>query len=145
LANNYYTLLFHECVLTPHKKEMLRLLKTDNLSEEILIQKTKKFSEEKKVLIVLKGSPTIIFHPNKDPLTIFGGDPGLARAGTGDVLTGMIASLGAQKLDLYTACILAVNLHFKAGEIAAKNKTSYSMIATDVIDSISDAIKFYLK
>jgi ADP-dependent NAD(P)H-hydrate dehydratase / NAD(P)H-hydrate epimerase len=144
LANNHYTLLFHEVVLTPHKKEMLRLLKMDNLSDEALFEKTKKFSQEKKVIIVLKGYPTHIFHPTKDPLTIYGGDPGLARAGTGDVLTGMIASLGAQKLDLYSASVLAVHLHFKAAEIAANKKTSYCLMASDVIEYFPEAFKFYL-
>lgn len=141
LASNQYTLLPHECVLTPHKKEMLRLLQTENLEDEELIKKTKKFSEDKNVLVVLKGYPTIIFHPQKDPISILGGDPGLATAGTGDVLTGMIASFAAQKLDLYSACILAVNLHFKAGEIAAKEKTSYGLIASDVIEYLPKAFK----
>ncbi|MFA6119518.1 MAG: NAD(P)H-hydrate dehydratase [Parachlamydiales bacterium] len=145
LANNHYTLLFRETILTPHKKEMLRLLKKDNLPDEELIIKTQKFSEEKKVMIVLKGYPTIIFHPAKEPLTIFGGDPGLARAGTGDVLTGMIASFSSQKMDLYNSAILAVCMHFKAAELASNKKTSYSMLATDVIKCLPEAFKFYLE
>ncbi len=141
LSNNQYTLLPHECVLTPHKKEMLRLLQIENLEDEELIKNTKKFSQDKNVLIVLKGYPTIIFHPQKEPLSILGGDPGLATAGTGDVLTGMIASFAAQKLDLYTSCVLAVNLHFKAAERAVKEKTSYGLIASDVIEYLPDAFK----
>jgi ADP-dependent NAD(P)H-hydrate dehydratase / NAD(P)H-hydrate epimerase len=144
LANNQYTLLPHEVVLTPHKKEMLRLLQSENLEDEELIKKTKKFSQDKNVMIVLKGYPTIIFHPQKEAVSILGGDPGLARAGTGDVLTGMIASFAAQKLDLYSASILAVHLHFKAAEIAAKEKTSYSMIASDVINCLPEAFKSIL-
>ena len=65
----------------------------------------------------------------------------MATAGTGDVLTGMIASFAAQKLDLYKASILAVNLHFKAGQIAAREKTSYAMIASDVIDCLPEVFK----
>lgn len=140
-ANNPYTLLSHECVLTPHKKEMLRLLQIENLEDEELIKKTIKYSQDKNVIIVLKGYPTTIFHPQKEPLSIFGGDPGLATAGTGDVLTGMIASFAAQKLDLYSACILAVNLHFKAGEKAAREKTSYGLIASDVIEYLPEVFK----
>ncbi|NGX63974.1 MAG: hypothetical protein KR126chlam6_01397, partial [Candidatus Anoxychlamydiales bacterium] len=52
-----------------------------------------------------------------------------------------IASFASQKLDLYDAAVLAVNLHFKAAEIAVKDKTSYSLIATDVIDCIANAFK----
>jgi len=144
LSNNQYTLLNHECVLTPHKKEMLRLLQTEHLDDEELIKRTKKFSQDKNVLIVLKGYPTIIFHPQKEPISILEGDPGLATAGTGDVLTGMIASFAAQKLDLYTASILAVNLHFKAAEKAAIDKTSYGLIATDVIEYLPQVFKSIL-
>jgi len=141
-ANNLYTLLPHESVLTPHKKEMLRLLRIDNhIDDESLIKKTQKFSKDKNIMIILKGYPTTIFHPQKEPLTILGGDPGLASAGTGDVLTGMIASFASQKLDLYEACILAVNMHFKAAEIAAQEKTSYSLIASDVIEYLPQAFQ----
>lgn len=144
LSQNQYTLLPHECVLTPHKKEMLRLLRKESLKDEELLIETEKYSRDKNVLIVLKGYPTVIFHPQKEPVSILGGDPGLATAGTGDVLTGMIASFAAQKLDLYKASILAAHLHFKAGQIAAKEKTSYSMIASDVINSLPDAFKSIL-
>ena len=145
LANNLKMILPKDSVLTPHKNEMKRLLKIEKeIGDEELIEKTKKFSEEKNVIIVLKGYPTIIFHPKKDPLTILGGDPGLASAGTGDVLTGMIASFASQRLDLYNASVLAVNMHFKAAEIATKEKTSYSLIATDVIEYLPKAFKFVL-
>jgi NAD(P)H-hydrate epimerase len=141
LSNTQYTLLPHDCVLTPHRKEMLRLLNVENIDDEELIKKTLKFSQDKNILIVLKGYPTIIFHPQKKPITILGGDPGLATAGTGDVLTGMIASFASQKLDLYTASILSVKLHFKAAEKAALEKTSYGLIATDIIESLPKVFK----
>ncbi|NGX34322.1 MAG: Bifunctional NAD(P)H-hydrate repair enzyme Nnr [Candidatus Anoxychlamydiales bacterium] len=142
LSNNLKMILPKDSVLTPHKNEMKKLLKIENpIEDEKLIEKTRKFSEEKNVIIVLKGYPTIIFHPKKDPVSILGGDPGLATAGTGDVLTGMIASFASQKLDLYDASILAVNLHFKAAELAAFDKTSYSLIASDVIDFLPNAFK----
>jgi len=146
LANNLKMILPKDCVLTPHKNEMKKLLKIEKpMTDEKLIEKTKKFSEEKNVIVVLKGYPTIIFHPKKEPLTILGGDPGLATAGTGDVLTGMIASFASQKLDLYRSCILAVNLHFKAAEIAVLDKTSYSLIATDIIEYLPQVFKIVLK
>ncbi|NGX27895.1 MAG: Bifunctional NAD(P)H-hydrate repair enzyme Nnr [Candidatus Anoxychlamydiales bacterium] len=140
LANNSM-ILPKLSVLTPHKNEMKRLLKAEKIEDDALIEKTKKFSQDKNVIIVLKGYPTTVFHPKKEPVTILGGDPGLATAGTGDVLTGMIASFAAQKLDLYDASLLAVNLHFLAAELAAKKKTSYSLIASDVIDFLPEAFK----
>jgi len=57
----------------------------------------------------------------------------------------MIASFASQKLDLYMACVLAVNLHFKAAEIAVRDKTSYSLIATDLIEYLPQAFKAVLK
>jgi ADP-dependent NAD(P)H-hydrate dehydratase / NAD(P)H-hydrate epimerase len=141
-ANNLKMILPKDCVLTPHKNEMKKLLNIDEkISDEDLLEKTKKFSQDKNVIVVLKGYPTFIFHPKKETLSILGGDPGLATAGTGDVLTGMIASFASQKLNLYDASILAVGLHFKAAEIAAQEKTSYSLIATDVIEFLPKAFK----
>nr|NGX63840.1 Bifunctional NAD(P)H-hydrate repair enzyme Nnr [Candidatus Anoxychlamydiales bacterium] len=90
LSNNLKMILPKDSILTPHKNEMKRLLHIDKpIDDDELIEKTQKFSQDKNVYIVLKGYPTTIFHPKKDPLTILGGDPGLATAGTGDVLTGM--------------------------------------------------------
>jgi NAD(P)H-hydrate epimerase len=68
------------------------------------------------------------------------GDPGMAKAGTGDVLTGIIAALLAQKVPCLNAAILGVFLHAIAGEAAAKEKTSYGMIAEDIIDHLPHAI-----
>ncbi len=142
LANNLKCLLPKDCILTPHKKEMLKMLGLkDIVDEKELIKKCQNFSEEKRIVIVLKGYPTIIFHPEKTPLTIMAGDPGLATAGSGDVLTGMIASFLAQKLDIYKACVLAVHLHFLTAEIAARDKTSYSLIASDLIAYLPKAFK----
>jgi NAD(P)H-hydrate epimerase len=74
-----------------------------------------------------------------------GGDPEIARAGTGEVLTEMIKSLSSQKMNLYNFAVLAVCMHFKAAELAANKKTSYSMLATDVIKCLPEAFKFYLE
>ena len=140
LANNSM-ILPKEAVLTPHKNEMKRLLKDEKLDDEKIIEKTNKFAQDKNVIIVLKGYPTVIFAPKKDPVTILDGDPGLATAGTGDVLTGMIASFASQKLNLYDASLLAVHLHFLAAKLAASQMTSYSLIASDVIDFLPKAFK----
>ena len=117
-------------ILTPHKKEMERLLQ----GEECTLHACQDFVDHKNVILVLKGMPTIIFHPHTKPLFVARGDPGMATAGSGDVLTGIIAALLAQKIEPLKAAKLGVYLHALAGEFAAKGKTSYCMIASDILD-----------
>ena len=69
------------------------------------------------------------------------GDPGMATAGAGDVLTGIIAGLLAQKMAPYTAAALGVYLHGLAGKLAADDLTSYAMIASDLLDYLPDSIR----
>lgn len=121
-------------ILTPHHGEMLHLLGTDRL-DHVSCQK---FAEEHEVTIVLKGAPTWIFHPDKVPLIVTRGDPGMATAGTGDVLTGMIAALLAQEVHGREGATLGVYLHGVSGEIAAKKMTSYDMIASDLIAALPE-------
>lgn len=124
-------------ILTPHHQEMSILLGSQTLSQEACQQ----FVDLHQVTVVLKGAPTWIYHPHKLPLIIPVGDPGMATAGTGDVLTGMIAALVAQKLKGREAATLAVYLHGLAGERAAQEKTSYSIIATDLIAALPAAFQ----
>ena len=132
-----------KAVLTPHKKEMLRLLNSED--ENNLNERVQQFSKEKNVIIVLKGFETILFHPEKKELKFNLADPGLSTAGTGDVLTGMIASFAAQKMDLYDACILSIYIHSKASVLSAEKYTSYSMIASDLFEFIPEIFKELLK
>lgn len=121
-------------ILTPHRGEMARLLELDHpLEEEEFLFRCQKFAETKNVTLLLKGAPTFIFSRNKNPLIVARGDPGMATAGSGDVLTGLLASLLAQKLSCYEAAALGAYLHAVAGELAAEEKTSYGMIAGDLI------------
>ncbi|MBX7066458.1 MAG: NAD(P)H-hydrate dehydratase [Parachlamydiales bacterium] len=124
-----------KAVLTPHRGEVLRLLDLKNApKDEELFAKVIRFCESKKVYVVLKGAPTVIFGPKHKPIFIPRGDPGMASAGTGDVLTGMIAGLLAQGCDPYEAALLGATLHAIAGEFAASALTSYCLTATDLID-----------
>ncbi len=129
-------------VITPHRGEMNLLLgKALSLPKDEMVYRKlcQKYAEEKKVTVVLKGAPTFIFHPQTFPLIVTHGDPGMATAGSGDVLTGMIAAMIAQGLETRQAAALAVYLHGKAGELAAQNLTSYCMTASDLIDFFPDA------
>ncbi|MGE5195899.1 MAG: NAD(P)H-hydrate dehydratase, partial [Anaerolineae bacterium] len=135
LSEHPDTILPEKTVLTPHHQEMRRLLPQKDVTRETC----QAFVDEKKVTLVLKGAPTWIFCPSELPLIIPRGDPGMATAGTGDVLAGMIAALLAQKLGSKEAAALAVFLHALAGEIAASEKTSYCLVASDLLDYLPRA------
>lgn len=128
-------------ILTPHKKELLTLLNRKEIREDRLIQECQKYVNERSLILVVKGAPTWIFSKGGLPIISLFGDPGMATAGSGDVLTGMIGALLAQKLEPIEAAQLGVYLHALAGEIAAKKWGSYSMIASDLIESIPLALK----
>lgn len=129
-------------ILTPHPGEMARLLKIDSKKlEKNRIGIAKEFSKKHRVILVLKGHQTIVsdysgnFYINKT------GNPGMATAGSGDVLTGMIGAFLGQGLSAFEAAKYAVHLHGLAGDMAAKEKTQISLIASDIIDKIPNAIK----
>lgn len=136
LSENLSWSLPDHCVVTPHRQEMQRLLSKE---EKVTLATCQKFAEEKDVTVVLKGGPTFVFHPQTKPVIVPYGDPGMATAGAGDVLTGVIAALLAQQLDAHTAALLGVALHGIAGQCAAAEKTSYCMIASDIIAALPKA------
>lgn len=129
-------------ILTPHQGEMLRLLQLKQMpQEEVFLEQVQAFSAQKKVVVVLKGAPTWVFIPSKLPVIIPRGTPAMAKAGTGDVLTGILAALLAQGLDLEEAALLGVTLHALAGEEAAEDKTVYGVIASDLIKQLPSAFR----
>lgn len=144
LAEHPQTTIDAPVIITPHHKEMARLLGQEKLGEDFL-EKCQTFADAKQWLIVLKGAPTFVFEPGKDPIIIAHGDPGMATAGTGDVLTGVIAALLAQGLQPNEAACLGVYLHAVAGEIAAVDLGSYSIIASDLIEYLPDSFQKLLK
>lgn len=129
-------------ILTPHPGEMSRLL---NISIDKIQQNRKgiaqRFARDYNCFIVLKGYRTIIADAEGKVYTNKTGNPGMATAGSGDVLTGMIAAFLAQGLDGFNAAKYAVYLHGLAGDLAAKEKTQPGMIASDIIEKIPEAIK----
>lgn len=129
-------------ILTPHPGEMARLLKsTTSLVQANRKRIAQQFSRQYKVTLVLKGHNTIVadntgnFYINKT------GNPGMSSAGSGDVLTGMIGAFLGQGLKVFEAAKLAVYLHGLAGDLAAQEKTQISLIASDIIGKIPEAIK----
>lgn len=131
-----------QAILTPHTGEMQALFKSSShliLSLDLL-KTCQRYAEEHHITLILKGAPTFIFHPQKPIFVNPTGDPGMATAGSGDVLTGLLASLLSQGLDCRKAALLGVYLHGLAGECAAKQrKTSYGVMATDLIAHFASA------
>jgi NAD(P)H-hydrate epimerase len=139
-------LLPKDTILTPHIEEMRRLLASfDELdANDSFFASCQKFAEKKKIVLILKGAPTFVFYRNTIPLVIPHGDPGMATAGSGDVLTGVVAALLSQNMDALEAAVLAVYLHAKSGEFAAQDKTSYCMVASDLIEYLPKAFETLL-
>lgn len=134
-----------ETIFTPHHGELKRLLRSNtSLTLNMkLLEQCQKFAEKRGVTLILKGGPSFIFHPGQPIYVCSKGDPGMATAGSGDVLTGLLAALLAQKLSTHHAALLGVYLHGVAGEFAADNLTSYCMTASDLIAYFPDAFQPY--
>lgn len=129
-------------ILTPHPGEMGRLtgLSTQAVQQDRL-GVAQAFSQQYKVIVVLKGAHTIIATPEGDLFINPTGNPGMATAGTGDVLTGMIAGLIAQRYEVRLAAQLGVYLHGLAGDLAAQAIGTVGLLASDVIARIPQAIR----
>ena len=122
-------------ILTPHPKEFERLFgKTNNSYERLELQR--KMSVTHNIIIVMKGAHTAITFPNGTCFFNSTGNPGMATAGSGDVLTGMILSLLAQRYTPQEAALLGVYLHGKAGDDAANEIGENSMMARDIIGNL---------
>ena len=134
-----------ELVLTPHPGEMARLLGiTIEEVQKDRIGVAERAAQEFQATVVLKGAPTIIAQPNQDTCINTTGNPGMATAGSGDVLSGLIAGFMAQGLSGYSAAKLGVFVHGLAGDLAAEEKTELGMIAGDILDKVPETLKSLL-
>lgn len=122
-------------ILTPHPKEFERLFgRTSNSYERLELQR--KMSVVHNIIIVQKGAHTAITFPNGTCFFNSTGNPGMATAGGGDVLTGMILSFLAQRYTPQEATLFGVYLHGLAGDIAAEESVVESLIASDIVKNI---------
>lgn len=124
-------------ILTPHPKELERLIGewTDDFDK---LEKAKAFAKKYDIVLIIKGANTITIYDNYLYINNTG-NPGMATAGTGDVLTGMLTGLLAQGYDVLKAAIFGVYLHGKAGDIALSGLGYQALIASEVVDHIGDA------
>lgn len=135
-----------KAVLTPHHAEFAHLIGI-SLSdfERDMLKYGTEFSLETGSYLVLKGAPTIIFTPEGDSLINTTGNPGMAKFGTGDVLTGVIASFVAQKKNPEESVVAAVYIHSLSADLLLNKYTEYGYTATDISKNVSSAINFLRK
>ena len=129
-----------DVVLTPHPGEMARLWKSV-FREPMPEDRTEcaaKFAEKTGTITILKGAGTVVTD-GEQVYTNTTGNPGMATAGSGDVLTGIITALAGQGLSLFDAAVLGVFVHGLAGNIAAAVHGQISLIATDIIENLNGA------
>ena len=152
LADNNIDLLydfnnkkFSKLVFTPHPKEAARLLKC-SLSDVLnnVQESAKKISKDFHCVTVLKTHNTYVCSPDGQEYTNKTGNSSMAKAGSGDVLTGILSGLIAQGMDIYEASCLGVHLHGLSGDFAKEELTEYCVMASDLVSYISNAVKFYL-
>ena len=124
-------------ILTPHPKEFDRLAGISMNAIERL-EKQMHLAQKHQIILVLKGAHTSIAFPDGNVYFNFSGNEAMATAGSGDVLTGIIASLLAQSYEPEAAALLGVYLHGLAGDLAVKGKST--LIASDIIEAIPQAL-----
>lgn len=130
-------------ILTPHPGEMARL-EVDATTQTVnadRIGTARRFSRERGVFVVLKGARTVIARPDGLVAICPTGNPGMATAGTGDVLTGMVVGLLAQGLSSWDAACTATYVHGYAGDLAALQLGQAGMLAGDLIAQIPYALQ----
>lgn len=133
-------------ILTPHPGELSRMIKlTPAQINSARVDLAPKIARELSGILVLKGAPTIIASPDREIYINPTGNSGLASAGSGDVLVGMISGFLAQNLSLLEASILGVFIHGLCADLAVQTSNEYSLTAGDLIDSIPDSINYIMR
>jgi len=126
-------------VLTPHPKELARLIgDSDNSFEQL--EKAKAFAREHAIVLLIKRAYTVVIEPNGAANFNSTGNSGLAKGGSGDVLSGIICGLMAQGYQPIEAARLGVYVHGLAADLARTNYSSYSINPLMVVDHISAAL-----
>ena len=134
--------IMNQCIFTPHMKEMSRL--TNISVDEIQKNRMKvlqSYVEQKGCICVLKDARTLVSKGSEYIYLNTSGNCAMSKGGSGDVLAGMITGIAAQGTELFEAACLGVYLHGLSGDCAKEKKGRYSVLASDIIDSISEYIR----
>jgi NAD(P)H-hydrate epimerase len=132
-------------VLTPHPGEMARLARMATTEVQARrLEVARGFAQKHNVTVVLKGARTLIAHPSGRVAVNTTGNPGMAKGGSGDLLTGMVAGILAQnKDDPERAVEAAVFLHGLAADFAVREQNEHTLLATDSLPHLSQAFRFH--
>jgi NAD(P)H-hydrate epimerase len=130
-------------VITPHPGEMARLIgSTSAAVQRDRINIARSFASDHELIVVLKGHRTLVAYPDGTIWVNTTGNPGMATGGTGDILTGMTAGLMAQHAHrIFEAVAGAVYLHGLAGDVAREAMGEQSLVATDLIKALPEAMR----
>ena len=128
----------NESIFTPHAKEFERLIGSSTNNDERKKLQTE-FSKKHAVYVILKGHQTVISCPNGTVHLNTTGNAGMAKGGSGDALTGMLTAFLAQGYSSEETCIAGVYLHGLAGDIAVQETSEFSLLASDLINTIGKA------
>ena len=131
-----------DMVITPHPGEFSRLFCVNiNDVNSSRTDWARKAAAEIGCVVVLKGSRTVVAHPGGKAYINSTGNDGMATAGSGDVLSGVIASFMAQGVDVFNSAVLGVFVHGLAGDLAASSRGRAGMVARDIVDFLPYAVK----
>jgi NAD(P)H-hydrate epimerase len=134
----FLKLLPEGSILTPHAREFDRIAGEHDTDYE-RIQKAREIANEQKICIVLKGAYTAVCMPSGKVFFNTTGNPGMATAGSGDVLTGILLGLLAQGYSSEAAAVAGVYIHGLAGDLAAKMLSEECMLAGDIVKMLGKA------
>lgn len=143
IANNTDILfkLRTNCVITPHIMEMSRLTgKSVTNIKNNMVSTALDFAKKYNVVVLLKDSHSVIANPKGDVCINITGTPAMSKGGTGDCLCGVITGLIAQGVDAFEAACMGAYINGKAGEAAEKRLSAYGVMASDVVESISEVL-----
>lgn len=138
-AASYLHSIASAAVLTPHRREFERLFGALPTNDIDIPKLLRDIARNTKKVILLKGAPTFVASPDRRVFIVPAHNSGLAKGGSGDVLTGIIAALLAQGTPAPEAAVLGALLHQKAGRIARTKMGAFSMLPSDVINALPQA------
>lgn len=131
------------CILTPHLGEFSQIISVEiNVIEKDILSYGRNFAINHNCTLVLKGAPTIIFNPKGEAFINTTGNSGMAKFGSGDVLTGLIAGLLSQSKNPEASAIAGVYLHSLSADLLLAQKSISNYLASDIMNNYPYAVKF---